>query len=128
MSLETAELRSISSSLSLVRLSARVGGRSIGEFPLVGPVSVDIAADAGVSAHSLSILTPETISSLGIVEAVRIDNGRDVEVKFVDKTLYGRIGGVLGKKLPREVSGEFESACVLSHFRDYGKLTRWSSR
>jgi hypothetical protein len=55
------------------------------------PVAVDVTADTCVTAHSLSVLAPKTISGLRIEEAIRIDDGRDVEVELIDERFDGRI-------------------------------------
>ena len=60
------------------------------------PVTIDISSNARVSANGLSVLAPETISGLGVDEAIWVDDGRDVEVELVDERLYGSVAGVFG--------------------------------
>jgi len=59
-------------------------------------LTVDVTADTGVSAHSLSVLAPKTIGSLGVDKAVWVDDGCDVKVEFIDERLDSRITGILG--------------------------------
>lgn len=63
------ELRAVTSGTALEGLVTRVGGGTTGEFPLVGPVAVDITADTRASGESLTVLAPETVGGLGVDEA-----------------------------------------------------------
>lgn len=71
LSLESLVLRTVACSESLVGLVTRVGGSTTGELPLVGPVTVDVSANARVSGNSLTVLTPETVGGLGVNETCR---------------------------------------------------------
>ena len=57
-------LRSISGSLALVGFGARVGTRTIGKLPLVGPITIDVSTDAATPTDGLTVLAPETIGCL----------------------------------------------------------------
>jgi len=63
------ELRAVTSGTALEGLVTGVGGGTTGEFPLVGPVAVDVAADTRASGESLTVLAPETVGGLGVNEA-----------------------------------------------------------
>lgn len=103
LSHKTAVLRGVASSLALVCLCARVGARTVREFPLVGPVAIDVGANAAVSAEGLAILAPKTVSGLRVDETVGVHDWHDVEVKVVNNGLDVGIQCVLRKQLPREV-------------------------
>ena len=66
------------------------------------PVAVDIASNTCVTRDSLPIFAPETVSGLGVDEAIWVDNGRNVEVELIDDRRHGRVS-VFGEKLPREI-------------------------
>jgi len=102
---EDAVLWSIARSLALVGLGAWARGGAAGYLPFVGPVAVDIAADAGVTADGLTVLAPQTVGGLGVDKAVRVYDWSDVEVELVDDGFDARIGGVLCEQLPGEVLG-----------------------
>ncbi|KAI6758554.1 hypothetical protein HG530_010794 [Fusarium avenaceum] len=101
LSLESLVLGTVACSESLVGLVTRVGGSTTGELPLVGPVAVDVSANARVSGNSLTVLAPETVGGLGgrVRLTIGVDNGSDVEVELVDDSLDSSVGGVLGQKL-----------------------------
>jgi hypothetical protein len=103
-------------------LGAWARGGAASHFPLVGPVAVDVATDAAVSAQSLPVLAPKTrakgqfglcvcvnmylpVCGLGVHEAVGVDNRGDVEVELVYNRLDARVGSGLGEELPRKVFG-----------------------
>jgi hypothetical protein len=71
LSLESLVLGTIACSASLEGLVTRVGGSTTGELPLVGPVAVDVSANARVSGNSLTVLAPETVGGLGVNETCR---------------------------------------------------------
>lgn len=75
LALDSLELRTVTSGLSLVGLVTRVSGGTTSELPLVRPVTVDVTANTGVSRDSLSVLAPETVGSLGVDETC--DSGLD---------------------------------------------------
>ena len=54
---ESLVLNGIAGGLALVVVGAGVGGRA-GAGPLVGPVAVDICADAGTDLANLAVLAP----------------------------------------------------------------------
>lgn len=62
---------------------------------LVWPVTVDIPTNTRVRRHSLTILSPKSISGLGVDEAVWVYNGEHIEIIFVDKALDLSIGGIV---------------------------------
>lgn len=92
-----------SSALTLVGLRARVCRCATSGRPLVRPVPVDITTDARVTADSLAILAPQAVRGLGVDEAVRIHDGRDVEVELVHHGLDGGIRRVLRQQRVRDV-------------------------
>jgi hypothetical protein len=69
LALDSLELRAVTSGTALEGLVTRVGGGTAGEFPLVGPVAVDVAADTRASGEGLTVLAPETVGGLGVDEA-----------------------------------------------------------
>lgn len=71
LSLESLVLGAVACSESLVGLVTRVGGSTTGELPLIGPVAVDVSANARVSGNSLTVLAPETVGGLGVNETCR---------------------------------------------------------
>jgi len=89
--------------LALVGFCARVRGGAARHFPFVGPVAVYVSAYTGVAADGLTVLAPETVGGLAVEEAVRVDDGCDVEVELVDERLDSSICGVFGEDLPCEV-------------------------
>lgn len=91
--------------LTLVRLRARIRRSASCGRPLVGPVAVDVTADARVAADRLAVLAPKAVRSLGVDEAVRVHDGRDVEVELVDYGLDGGVGRVLRQQRVRDVLG-----------------------
>lgn len=105
MGAETKVLGGVAGGLSFVCFCAGVGGGAARDFPFVGPVAVDVAADAGVAADGLTVLAPQTVRRLGVDEAVGVDDRGDVEVELVDERLDGGVRGVLCEQLPCEVLG-----------------------
>lgn len=103
LSNKTAVLRCVSRSLALVCLGARVGAGTVGELPLVRPVTVDVSTNAAASADGLAVLAPESVGCLTVDETVRVDYRHDVEVELVNNGLNVCIRGVLREQLPREV-------------------------
>lgn len=79
------------SALTLVGLRARVCRCATSSGPLVRPVTVDVTTDAGVTADGLTVLAPQSVRGLGVDEAVRVHDGRDVEVELVHNGLDGGI-------------------------------------
>lgn len=80
-------------------LGAGVGGGAAGDGPLVGPVAVDVVAEAAAAGGGLAVLAPQAVGGLGVDEAVRVDDGEDVEVVLVDEALDLGVGGVLGQQV-----------------------------
>lgn len=93
------------SDLTLVGLGARVRGCTTRCGPLVRPVAVDITTDTRITADSLTILAPQAVRGLRVDEAVRVHDGRDVEVKLVHHGLDGGIRRVLRQQRVRDVLG-----------------------
>lgn len=60
---------SIVGSKALECLRAWAGGCSTSSCPLVRPVAVVVAADAGRAAYRLAVLAPESIRGLGVDKA-----------------------------------------------------------
>lgn len=73
-----------------------------------GPVAVDVAADARGARVGLAVLAPETVAGLGVDEAVRVDDGEDVELVLVDEGLDGGVGAVVGQEVVGLVLGDLE--------------------
>lgn len=93
------------STLTLVGLRARVCRCTARSRPLVRPITVDITTDAGVTADGLTILAPQAVRGLGVDEAVRVHDGRDIEVELVHHGLDGGIRRVLRQQRVRDVLG-----------------------
>lgn len=79
------------SALTLVGLRARICRCATSSRPLVRPITVDVTTDTRVTADSLAILAPQAVRGLGVDEAVRVHDGRDVEVELVHHGLDGGI-------------------------------------
>lgn len=77
---KTTVLWCVTGRLSLVGLRARVCGSATGSRPLVWPVPVDVSSHTGVAADCLTVLAPETVCSLAVDKAIRVDNRGDIEV------------------------------------------------
>lgn len=69
---EPLVFRRVARSQSLVCLRARRGRCSASNFPLVGPVAVDVATNTAAGADGLAVLAPETVGCLGVDEACKI--------------------------------------------------------
>lgn len=106
-------LGGVTGGYALVGLGAGARGGAARCGPLVGPVAVDVAAEAAVSGHGLAVLAPEAVAGLGVGEAwgvlvgmrrrrgegkvlgrvfwltVWVDDGDDVVVELVDHGLDG---------------------------------------
>lgn len=86
--------------LSTVCLVTGAGGRAAGDIPLVGPVAVDVGADAGLATASLAVLAPETVVAGGVDETwtsqscswgrnsrwltIGVDDGEHIDVVVVE--------------------------------------------
>jgi hypothetical protein len=90
---------------SLEVLGTRVRRGASGHVPHERPVAVDVVAEAGAASGRLAVLAPQALRGLGVAEAVRVDDGDDVEVVLVDQRLDGRVGGIVGQKVPSKVLG-----------------------
>jgi hypothetical protein len=66
LSLDSLELRAVTSGLSLVGLVARVSRGTTSELPLVRPITVDVTTNARVSRDGLTVLAPQTVGGLGV--------------------------------------------------------------
>ena len=80
---QSFSLGSISCRRALVVFGA---GRSAGAAalrPLVVPVAVDVAADAGGGGSGLAVLAPHAVGGLGVDETVWVHDWDDVVVVFV---------------------------------------------
>lgn len=66
---QAAHLGRVAGGLALVGLVAGVGGRAARDGPLVGPVAVDVGADAALAGPGLAVLAPETVGCLRVDEA-----------------------------------------------------------
>ncbi len=66
---EGLHLGRVAGGLAFVGLGAGGRGGAAGELPLVGPVAVDVGADAGLTGAGLAVLAPETVVGLGVDEA-----------------------------------------------------------
>lgn len=78
---ESLDFGAASGAGSAVGLVALVGAAS-GTGPLVGPVAVEIGPRARSAGVGLTRLAPHAVGALGVDEAVRVDNGKDVKVIF----------------------------------------------
>lgn len=96
-------LGSITLGDTLVVLGARVGAGTAADGPLVGPVAVDVTAQARVTADGLPVLAPETVVGLREEETVGVDDWEEVVVVLVDEALNLVVGGVLGEEVVGEV-------------------------
>lgn len=63
---ESSGLGGVTLGLALEVLGARVGRGAAAGGPLVGPVAVDVVADASAARDSLSVLAPETVIGLSV--------------------------------------------------------------
>lgn len=87
--LEGLVLDGVTGRSALVVLGAGGGGGAGGLRPVGGPVAVDVAADAAGRRRRLPVLAPQAVRALRVCEAVRVDNGEDVEVELVLERLVG---------------------------------------
>ena len=69
---EDLVLRGVAGLLATVGLVARVGGRTALNVPFVRPVAVDVGADARSAVTLLTVLAPQTVLGVGVLEACRI--------------------------------------------------------
>ncbi len=91
------------------------------------PVAIDVSSDAAVSGVGLTVLAPQAVGGLRVLEAIGVDDREDVEVVFVQE---GSVVGVreelvcgvlddlvmLVLKFSRRCSGE-ELTMVVIHSR-----------
>lgn len=105
---KSSGLGGIALGCALEVLGAGVGRGAAADGPLVGPVAVDVVADAGAAGDGLAVFTPETVIGLGVDEAwfvkywdwmrkgeltVRVDYGEHEKVVLVQETLnFGGVG------------------------------------
>ena len=66
---ESGRLEGVALLSTLVVFGARAGRGTARDGPLVGPVTVDIAADAATARVGLAVLAPEAVVGLGVDEA-----------------------------------------------------------
>lgn len=88
-----------------VRLVAGIGGRAARDGPLIRPITVVIPTRTAGVGSGLAVLAPQPIVGLGVGEAVRVDDGEDVEVEFVDEGLDRRVAAVARDELVHEILG-----------------------
>jgi len=82
------------------------------EVPLVGPVPVDIAADAAGGWCGLTVLAPHAVGCLSVCEAIWVDNREDVKVVFVLVASNRGIGR--GEDLVRSILNDPATKSILS--------------
>jgi hypothetical protein len=87
---------------ALVVFGARGGASAAALVPVVGPVAVDVAADAAGGGGGLTVLAPHAVGGLRVGEAVGVDDREDVEVVLVFEAGSCSVG-----------SGEELVCCVL---------------
>lgn len=100
---QVGSLGGIRGGSSLVVLGAGVSGSTASNGPLEVPVTVDVTANASAASVGLTVLAPQTSVGLGEDEAVRVNNGEDVEVVLVDEALDLGVGVVLGQEVEGQV-------------------------